>query len=127
MKKLLFILVVFCSFNGFGQDAVSVVGVWVQCPNGYSSKKVEFKQDGTYRQFMSSCVGKGKHKGTYRVEDNILIMIFSVGDKERKFLIKENRLYPYDNRKGDYSNLFDMERTDSSYKKAIQNCKGFGL
>ena len=26
-----------------------------------------------------------------------------------------------------YSNLFDMERTDSSYKKAIQNCKGFGL
>ena len=111
--------------NKTEQDSIVIIGVWVQCPNGFSSKKIEFKANGTYRQFMSGCTGSGKYKGIYRVEGNILIMQFSVGEKNRKFLIKNNKLYHYNSQKNNYSDVSDLEKTDSlSYKNAFNYCKG---
>ena len=126
MKKLIIIsFLLLVGGYGFGQENSNVIGVWVRCWNGFSHKKIEFKKDGTYRQYLSSCVGSGKGKGTYKVDGNVLTMNFSVGEKERKFLIEGNKLYSYNKQTKKYAYGFDVEKTKSlSYKNAFENCKG---
>lgn len=116
------LLAIYSSSSFFNNDSIDNTEYWTYC-DSYTFKYLSLSSKGTFKWHYDSCKGDLELSGDYVYKGDTLYLIDHKRKKELKMLLRNNRLYRYNETEGKYSRFGSLIKTsESSNKRAYRKC-----